>query len=122
MSDILGEERIAVRRTAAGSRDSAGRYVPGAVQSFWILGSVQPISGRETLSLPEGERSRDWRKVYTRTQLRPVETGALLGGAGRAGDRVVIDGEIFEVRTVQPYRAIIPHYRADCVRVQEGGA
>jgi hypothetical protein len=116
MSDILGEERVTVTRTAAGSRVD-GRFVPGGSRSFAILASVQPIAGAEAATLPEGERSRDWRKLYTRTALFPVNQHD-----GEAGDRVTIDGAVFEVRKVKHYRAIIPHYRADCVRVQEGGA
>jgi len=113
---ILGNEAITLNRTAAGSRVD-GVFVPGAVTTSTIRGSWQPIAGAEALSLPEGERHRDWQKVYTKTALQPVDQHV-----GSAGDRLVLDGLTYEVRKVRRSRKVIPHYRAEVVRVQEGGA
>lgn len=118
MADILGAEPITRVRFATGSRVS-GRYVAGASTSTTIRGSVQPLSGKETQTLPEGERRRDWLKVYTHTELVPVDQH---GGAATSGDRLVIDGITYEVRTTARQRSVIPHYRAFVVRVQEGGS
>ena len=116
MPDILGEETITRVRTAVGSRVD-GVFVSGASTSTPILGSVQPLSGKDAQTLDVGERSRDWKKVYTRSDLIPVDQGA-----GAAGDRLTIDGLTYEVRTVARQRSIIPHYRAFVRLVQEGGA
>lgn len=116
MADILGEEPITLRRTAAGSRDALGDFVAGTTSTSSIKASVQPLTGKDADSLPEGERHKDWLKLYTRTELRPVSQHA-----GSAGDRVEVDGITYEVRTVKRYRAVCPHYRADVVRTQEGG-
>lgn len=117
MADILGEEPITLRRAAAGSRDATGAYVPGTTSTTTIKASVQPLTGKDTNSLPEGERHKDWLKLYTRSELRPVNQHT-----GAAGDRVEVDGITYEVRAVKRYRTVCPHYRADVVRIQEGGA
>lgn len=120
MSDILSTEPVIRLRPTAGTRGADGRYVPGAPSAASIAASVQPLSGKEVETLPEGERRRDWLKLYTHSELRPVDQHS--GAAGTAADRVIIDGAIYEVRRVARQRSIIPHYRAFVVRVQEGGA
>lgn len=114
---VLGEEAVTLLRRGAGSRDSDGRGVPGALTTSTIQASVQPLDGDDAATLPEGERASRWRKLYTETALRAVDQY----GAAMA-DRVVIDGATFEVRTVARWRAVILHYRAFCARVKEGGA
>ncbi len=114
---ILGEEPIIVRRTAPGSR-VAGAFVPGAVSLITnVQASWQPLAGVDATTATEAERSSQWVKLYTVTRLVPVAQRT-----GTAGDRVEVDGEIFEVRNVKRQRSLIPHYRVEAVEVQEGGS
>jgi hypothetical protein len=124
---ILGVEPVTRRRFAAGTRDGDGVFVPGSFVASIIQASVQPLTGEEAQTLLEGERRRTTLKVYTTSELQPVDQDD-----GEAGDRLVIsetvadlfdvDAGVYEVRTVARQRKIIPHYRGFIVRVQEGGA
>lgn len=117
MGAILGSEPITLSRTSVGTRDASGTFVAGTVSTSTIQGSWQPLTGIEAQSLPEAERHKDWQKVYTRSELRPLNQHT-----GVAGDRLVLDGLTYEVRKVKRFRKIIPHYRAEVVRIQEGGS
>jgi hypothetical protein len=116
--DIVGEELITVNFASVGSRDAFGEFVPGAVTvDSTVLASVQPLNGKEAANLPEGERSKDWRKMYTRTELTPVDQAT-----GTAGDRVIFEGVTYEVRRVGHERFVIAHFKVLLRKVQEGGA
>ncbi len=116
---LLGAADIERRRYAAGTWDSTGSYVRGATTVGTISASVQPLNGKDTKSLEEGERASDWRKVYTASDLEPVDQTE---GADAAGDRLLIDGLLYEVRTVAPWPFLLAHNRARVCRVQEGAA
>lgn len=114
---ILGAESITRRRFAPGSRGSDGRWVEGASTDATIAASVQPLEGRDREILPEGDRQKDGIKVYTTSDLEPVNQHTAPEGA--SGDHVLVDGIAYEVRNVARQRSIIPHYRAFAVRLQE---
>ncbi len=78
--------------------------------------SVQTISGRETLLLSEGDRTRESYKGYTVEALKVANEQAKT-----PGDRVQIDDRLFEVRRRDPFRAEtdLPHYRVLLVLVEE---
>ena len=82
-------------RTTAGTY-TAGRFVAGTATTSTIRACVQPLRGRDLLSLPEGRRGDDTRVVYTTTLLRVVTPSG-------AADKVTIDGEVFEVVHVAPW-------------------
>jgi hypothetical protein len=111
---ILGAETITRRRQAAGTRGSDGRYTPGATTDTTIQASVQPFAADELAVLPEGERHREPRKVYTTSDLRTGDQHL-----GTPADRLVIDSVVFEVVAVERHRSVIPHYKARAVRLQE---
>lgn len=111
---ILGAETITRRRFAVGSRGADGRWVDGATTDVSIAASVQPLEGKDRAILPEGDRSKDGIKLYTTSDLVPADQHA-----GTSGDRVVVNGVVFEVRNVVRERSIIPHYRAFALRLQE---
>jgi hypothetical protein len=67
---------------------------PKLAAPFTIEASVQPLRGNEVDRLPEGLRTRELKKLYTSTELN--------GSApGEEPDRVTIDGEVWEVATVE---------------------
>jgi len=112
---ILGSESLTRRRYAAGSWDTDGVFVAGTATNSSFSGSFQPLNGEELATLPEGERAGDQRKVYTQSALRTTDQAA-----GVQADRVSQDGTVFyEVRQVERERAVLPHYKARLVRVQE---
>lgn len=111
---ILGQESLTFKRFAAGSRGTDGRWTDGAATSTTLLGSVQPMNGNDLSTLPEGERSRRGRKVYTTTELRTVDQAA-----GTAADQLQIDGEWWEVRSVANERSVIAHYKVLVLALQE---
>lgn len=114
---ILGEEPITLIRATPGTRNALGVFVPGATASSTIKASVQPLDQDEVASLPEGERRKDWLKLYTRTKIEPANQYT-----SEAGDRVIIDGVTYEAREAPRWRKVCPHYRVFVVRIQEGGA
>lgn len=64
-----------VNRTLPGDYPS-GEYVPGTASTFTIVASVQPLTGRETVVLPEGVRTEDVRQLWTSTELRVHDDNA----------------------------------------------
>lgn len=111
---ILGERDVTRRRYAVGSRGGDGRWTAGASTDTTIRASVQPANGHDIQTLPEGERSKDTRKVYTETALRTTAQGDDL-----RGDDLVIDGIVYEVRSVAREHSTLAHYKAIVVAVQE---
>jgi hypothetical protein len=98
-----------VTRRAVGAY-SDGRWTPGGTSSFSIIASIQPVSGRLLLALPENERTEEQRVVYTITELR-----TRIGAADP--DVVTIDGDAWEVSRVDRWQAFgAVHYRAFVAR------
>lgn len=98
-----------VTRTAAGAT-ALGRYTAGSTSSFDIAASVQPVSGRDLLALPEGLRADETRIVYTTTELRALTSAS-------DTDAITIDGETWDVVRVERWQAFGgTHYRALAAR------
>lgn len=115
---MLGIEDITRVRYAAGAWGSNGRWTPGAATSTTIEASVQPASGKVLATLPEGERSRDPRTIFT---FDPLRVASQFDGTD--ADRLTIDGASYEVRELTDWRTAAPiaHYEALALRVQESG-
>ncbi len=101
----FGADYSVTRRVAGTS--SAGLLVAGSSSTVSIVASVQPPTGADLLRLPEGRRSEDARVLFTATQLY---TGGQ--GATYTADRLVIDGNLFEVSHVEPWPADSTFWRA----------
>ena len=114
---ILGQESITLRRRAAGTRGSDGRWTPGASADSTIKASVQPATGDDLAILPEGLRQKRGKRVYTRTELR---VGNLDDSTD--ADRLVIDGTVYQVQHVERERSVIAHYKAIALAEQEAPA
>lgn len=59
-------------------RFSGGSYVSGIYEKgpctpFEVRASIQPLTAREILNLPEADRTKDHRKMYTVTEMRPYD-------------------------------------------------
>lgn len=89
-------------RTAAGATVD-GRYTEGATATASVVGSLQPPTGQDLKSLPEGRHADGTLVFYT--------TSALL--VTPIPDRLTIDGEQWEVFRVERWQAFgDTHYRA----------
>lgn len=117
---ILGAIPYTVTRYAApADREDVidgvtGRPAALSPSTFAILASVQPMDGEERERLPELDRDKDARIVFTETRLRTVD-----GDAGTPPDTIEIEGRPFAVRLVQFFDAVLPHYEVVVVRVEE---
>lgn len=75
---ILGAASFSVQRVAAGSFVD-GRWVDGASSTFDIVGSWQPMTGRQREQLPELYRTRQTARLICDTAqplLSPVDVAA----------------------------------------------
>ena len=98
---------ITVTRAAAGTY-VLGRFVPGAAQVIdGQRGNIQPLTGKELQQLPEGDRQREAKKIYTAFALQN-------------GDVVRAGGVDYEVQAVEDWTAFaLPHFKARLVRIEE---
>lgn len=81
-----------VTRIAAPTR-TMGRAAAGSTSTLsGVVASVQPVTGRDLKTLPEGRHADDCRMIYTETALLVT-------------DRVALDGDAFEVYRVRKWEA-----------------
>lgn len=86
---------------------SRGRWVPGSSQLVAIVGSVQPVTGKDTEFLPENRRDTGLVKVYSNEPLEVSHEG----GTSR-GDVVIWAGKRWEVVQELVYaNGLIDHYK-----------
>jgi len=111
---IIGLQTVSLTRYPIGTRGTDGRFVPGTAVVTSIEATVQPASGRDMQTLPEGERQKRGIKLYTTTLLKLADQDAK-----RLADRIAYDSETFEVRHVEEQPRIIPHYKALALRIDE---
>ena len=102
----LDIEAITITRTAAGSYVS-GRYVPGSDENFAANGNIQPMTGIELQQLPEGDREKEVKKIYTAFALQNSDEVTRAGGIQ------------YEVQAVEDWTAFHqPHFKARLVRIE----
>jgi len=83
-------------------------FVAGVVETFAVVGNLQPIGGKALEALPEGARSRAKAMLYCDTTERALQTTELAGPTG--ADRVVDGSSTFVVLSVENWRAAgVPH-------------
>lgn len=99
--------------TVSGKRKSApsnseGTFVPGVETDISFKASVQPITGKELMSLPEGRREKENYNLFTDFSLRTVDEDG-----NTNPDTVTLFGKDFEIIRVDVWQnKVIPHYRA----------
>ena len=112
---ILGQEQITLKTYGVQDRDEdTGAAIIATPTSAPVFASVQPLSGKDRQTLPEGQREKDGHRLYTETAMKPASQYTLANC-----DRVVIDGDEFQVMTAKRERAIIKHYKVLVVKTQE---
>jgi len=99
MIDLLTNETVTIRRYGAGSY-SDGYYTRPPATTVSIRAAIQPLDGRELLQLPEGDRLKDHRVIFSRSYIQP-------------GDIVEYMDTLYEIVEVEDWsRYCIFHYRA----------
>ncbi|WP_448510322.1 hypothetical protein [Immundisolibacter sp.] len=106
---------VTLKSYAAGSYVN-GFWVEGALTTSTITASVQPLTPRETLLLPEGDRQREWLKLYSTYQFKVQKDGTM-----NQSDRIVVDGKEYFVMKCTDFTSHnslgIKYYRADICSV-----
>lgn len=88
---MLGAIPITLTTRAAGSY-VAGVWTPGEATTSTILGSPQPLTGRQREKLPEGLRTKQTLRLFTTAVLSPLSIAG-----PTACDQVTIDGRLYDV-------------------------
>ena len=109
---------ITLRRYSAGSLVN-GRWVQGTPTDSTITASIQPVTGEEMQSLPEGRRDSEHYKMFTSTLIETVQGS----GTDLNADRVLFFSKEFEVYRVEPWQnnsnfGVVNHYAYIVARVQ----
>lgn len=105
-------ESTTLIRYAAGAYTN-GRWAAGTATQSTIVASVQPATSDDLLRLDEGFRTAGGCVVYSQAELRTANEAT-----GRSADRIVWNGENWEVQKVDGHGLGIIHYRAICTRVE----
>lgn len=109
---LTGKVSLIVRRYTKGTRAKNGSYIPGGSTTFNIIANHQPLTDEEMLLLPEAKRQKQVRKVYTASELKPVDVENDI-----KADEINIDGSEYVVFKVQNYNmGVLDHFKAIVVR------
>lgn len=103
---------VPVTRFEPGRYDDAGVYQAGPSAQIMVRAAVLPLTGRELVTLPEGERNREHIKIYTEDELFTADEAAF-----QPADIVHWAGREFKVTGVQHRTEIheLAHYRSVAV-------
>ena len=102
-------QTLTVTRYAAGTYTS-GTYGAGSTSTFDVVMAIMPLSEKELLAQPDGERTKRQMKGYTTTLLQTVETSQ-----SDKADLVSYEGISYEVQGVERWEGDLPHYRVRLV-------
>lgn len=85
-----------------------GEWIPGSTASVNIMASIQPVSGEDQITVPEGRRLTDFIKVYTGTEVLPVDEPT-----SQQPDKLTWRGNVYECVQVDVRQmGVISHYKA----------
>lgn len=99
----------------------AGSYVDGiwvepVRTNMTVIASVQPMTAKEVLLLPEGDRQKEAMKLYSTYRFKTQKDGEM-----ETSDYVIIDGRTYMVIACTDFAVHsslnIRYYRGDCVSV-----
>lgn len=106
-------ESITVTRYKKGAYHK-GRFRQGASVQLKIPAVVIPIKGQELLKLPEGQRTKEGIKVYTKDPLKTADDTEKT-----SADILCLRGKDYEVQDVQQWHSVdLPHYRSLAVKIE----
>lgn len=101
-----------VRSSPTVGTTADGTIIQGPTTTFQATASIQPLSGRDQVSLPEADRSKEFLWAYCDNELRTVSTYPSV-----PADRILRnDGKVFKVVGCEPWdrshMSIGPYWRA----------
>jgi hypothetical protein len=107
-----------VRRRNPGSYVD-GDWVPsGTYTDYEMIASIQPINGRELEILPEGQRTKEAVRIYTKFGLQQA-----VEQQNVKGDLVSYRGRQYEVHKVEPWEIAswddLVHFKAIALLVED---
>lgn len=110
---LVGSTVLKITRRDKGQFES-GRYTEGTSRNVEVRANVQPIlRSRDTMILPEADRSKAALKVYSSEPLRQLREG----DDGWEADQFEYRGDVYEVMKVIDYdMGVLNHYKAICSR------
>ena len=114
----LKTEELEVERFTEEGEWVKGRYREGRTECIMITASVQPMTPKETLLLPEARRTRESLKIYTHERLFTADEKIQ-----RTPDIILHDNKRFEVLQVSNWQigTCLPHYKAIAVKIEKEG-
>jgi hypothetical protein len=103
---------VGIRRKGEGSYVD-GEWVESPETLITIEANVQPVQFREIMMMPESERTKEWIKIYSVSEIRT----AVEGPGGWEADFVDWDGYSYRVMKSKKYvMGILDHYCAYAAR------
>ena len=115
MIESFATGTYSVKRPIANGAYIEGVYQPSATETIEVIGSLQPLSAKEALLLPENERNRESFTLFTEVELFPASEDGL-----RQADIVTANGENYVVRSVEGWKNTdIPYFKALLQRVND---
>ena len=105
-------DTLTITRVTTDGEYVKGVWVGGATTNITVDASVQPMTGRERLLLPEAMRTKETIKVYTK-----VELFTMLDN--QKGDKFTWNGKVYKVFSVEDWshNTDIPHYKSVCEKI-----
>ena len=111
---LTGYVGLKVLRKSPSYRDRYGNWVEGGVEEIEIKANVQPLGYRDSLLLPESERTKASIKIYSAEEI----LGAREGKEATDADEVEWEGYLWKVFRVHNYKmGVLNHYKAIATRL-----
>lgn len=98
-------EDVTVIRHGSGAW-SGPEYTEGSETELDIRMSVQPLTGKELMNLPEAQRTKRMIKGYTDTELMTANEATK-----QKADTVIYNNTTFEVQTVERWRGDMNYFK-----------
>lgn len=110
----VGKETFTRIRRATPTIGPDGRpTVPDLTDLVEFPGTRDPLPNELLALVPEGERKNGVMILYCEAELRSSDDNRQV-----VADYVFVDGELWEVREVEKYPKVIPHYEARIMRIK----
>lgn len=108
----VGKVKLPIERATPGQW-IGGRWVEGEAVEVEIEANVQPLKFHEILQMPEGDRTKEWIKIYSAEELYTSQEGA----DGRQADIILWEGKKFKVMQCHHYNmGVLDHFSARAAR------
>lgn len=118
-ADLIGKfgKDVTLRRQAAAGAYVNRIYVPGDYDAdATVRMSVQPINGEELVQLQGGDRTKEFARGYTATQLFTS-----IQSPSKKADLIISGGVRYQVDNVEPWESnnnsIVPYWKVTLVKV-----